>query len=494
MRPILFDLLHTLKSRTTVGFFILVILISIAGAATFSVYTIHPSTNPPNIYEAYYVSNDSFHIVNYVYDSYGDPISGANVSFHMFTNNSYVNSTTDTEGYGNITLGSVNISQTINGSEKFTILGSTYNRSITLNVNAITNPENSAPWGPTWGSYDEYIGTYKAVSVYNPRNTYLKDIILFYLGKNGQPSGAVNVSIEESTLSAKPPLIPIGSASGFYNKIFKPNPRNLQQGAFYLVKVNTSNQSISLPYSSVSFQPDISGFLLETELPSNQIGVDAAISINNMFPAIVGLVSLLMVYTNLSRVTSSNVVESIISKPISLRKLVFSKFVAIDVSLIAMSVIVPVSMDLYSILTIGFAMPEYYLMVLILGLSLSALSFTSLLFLVSSYIRSIPLFLGISIGIVLFTSVFWSLIVNSIALDLTGYAINTPLFESIELRSSYFTPNLGILSSYDILSRTIPYYSLYQYHPTVVTMIAGGLLWVMITLLIWLYRFSKIDQ
>ncbi|QRF76547.1 ABC-type transport system involved in multi-copper enzyme maturation, permease component [Thermoplasmatales archaeon] len=491
MKPMLFDVLHTLKSKLSMGVVLFIILISLAGASTFSVNTVRPSQGPPNIYEVYYVSNSTFHVVNYVYNSYGQPFPNVPVSLHLSP--FYANGTTNQEGWGNLSTGILNMSRTYNGTERLVIQGTTYNLSITLNSLAITDLGGVSPWGVAWSSYDPLIGIFHVDTVYSQRDPYLRDILLFYIGDHGQPSGKVNVSITRSTTAGTSAPIQIGSASDFYLHRFIPDPSYLEPGAYYQFTETAINATAANSDQFIPYQPAVVGYLLEIANPRQQIGETAATSIEDFFPAVIGLIALLLVYTNLTRISNSGIEQSIISKPLSRRGLVTSRFIATSVVLVGVAIATPVTMDIYAVLTIGASMTEAYLLVLILGLSLTAVALCSLFFMLSSFIKSDPVFLGVGIGVVLVTSILWNPIVWALAMGITGDALGTYNVQSFIMFSNYLTPYVGVLNSYYMLGGSLSESISTPYDPTVYRMLIGVIVWIGITALLWLYGFSRAD-
>ncbi len=490
MKPLLFDLLHTLKSKVSIGVVLFIILISLAGASTFSVYTARPSQGPPNIYEVYYVNNSSFQVVNYVYNSYGQPYANVPVSLHL---SSYINTTTNQEGWANLSTGILNMSRTYNVTESLVIQGTTYHLGITLNSLAVTDPSAVSPWGGAWANYDPLIGSFYVHTVYNQRDPYLMDILLFYIGDQGQPSGKVNVSISRSTEAGASPPIQIGSASDFYLHRFIPDPSYLEPGAYYQVIETGINASATNSDQFIPYQLAVGGYLLEIANPRQQIGETAATSIEDFFPAVIGLIALLLVYTNITRISNSGIEQSIISKPLSRRGLVTSRFIATSVVLVGIAIAAPVTMDLYAVLTIGTSMPETYLLVLILGLSLTAVALCSLFFMLSIFIKSDPVFLGAAIGVVLVTSILWTPIIQTLAVGITREALAAYKAQSFIMFSNYLTPLLGVLNPYYMLSGTLSDNISTPYDPTVFRMLISGIAWIGITALLWLYGISRAD-
>ncbi len=492
MRAILFDIIHALKSKIAIGVVILILIISILGSSGFSVGIPHPDNSQPNIYMAYYIKNDAFHIVNFAYNTYGIPIADMPVSISGAFS---LKEKTNNAGFSNLSFAPSNMSGMYNITEVFQYRGNNFYENVTLTENALRQNLTYNPYG----RFDQCIGAYFTTSVYDRRDPYLKDILVIFVGINGTPSAYVGAYIGRSTAQGTSAgNISIGSASDFYVARFNPDPSDLVPGAFYGVSIikKAGNGSGILPQiqiqGSLSSGYCICGYVLEYASPQKQIGELASEYVNSFFPVVLGLLALLVVFSNLTRLTTSGVMESITSKPISKKELIISRYIASAVILLILSVVAPISMDIYAYLTLGFFMETKSLLVLIISLYLVSLAFIGVFFTITGATKSETSFMGIGILTVFILTLFWSTIISSIT-GLTGLYSGSYLVHSMTMFSSYLTPVGPIHLSYYYLSNALATQMPTPYDPTIWKIVLDGIVWCAITAWIGFKLNSRTD-
>ncbi|MHB1469981.1 MAG: ABC transporter permease [Thermoplasmataceae archaeon] len=480
MRAILFDIIHTLKSKTTISAIALILIISILGSSGFSVGIPHPDNSRPSLYMAYYISGDTYHVVNLAFNTYGIPIEDMQVSVSGAFS---LNERTNNAGFSNLSFKPNNISATYKITEEFQYNGNNFYENVTLNENAL---RQNLTYNPS-SIYDPWIGTYYTTAIYDQGDPYLKDILVIFVGLNGSPSQHVSVYIGRSTAQGTSSgNVSLGNASDFYVVRFNPNPADLVAGGFYGVTIHRTDGNASgapphdpIPDSSLS-GPVIGGYILEYAVPQEQIGGLASAYIKTLFPVVIGLLALLIVFSNVTRLTNSGIVESITSKPISKRELIVSRYVASVIIMLILSVIAPASMDLYGYIALGFFMGTRTMFVLIASLFLTSSAFIGTFFIITGFTKSETSFMGISVLIVTILTLFWSTIISSIT-SLTGLYSGSYLVHSMTMFSNYLTPLGPIYLSFTYLSNSLATELPTPYDPTVWKIILDGITWCAIT-------------
>ncbi|MHB1622660.1 MAG: ABC transporter permease subunit [Cuniculiplasma sp.] len=491
---LLFDFIHVIRSRFTILMIAFIILLSIPIGTSFTVNITRPNANSPQIYDVYYLSNNSFHIVDFEYNVYGDPVHNAASSFNVNcgSSNYTIHLNTNRAGFVNYTFAPANITQFYSATQVFCYNNLEFFANITLSERALLNNKSDFQYR----SLDPNIGVYKPVCVYNQRDPYLKDILLFYMGLNGSSSPAVNITLVESTTSGLVNISNMGKFSGFYVSRLIPNAKLLEPCAPYRLSIRSGSEKIIAWTASIAnFQPLVGGMTLELANPQQQIAGLAAGSLNAYFPIIIGLLSAFTVYINYFRLETTNSIEGIISKPISRRKLASSRYSASIFSLLIFSIVGPLAMDLCGYINIGYFMQFGSLLTLMIGLFLASTIITGLLFILSKLARSEGVFFGISFAIIIFTALLWNGIFQTIAIDITHLAMFTRQTEEITLLAEYINPlgpiflsTLSIpgVTSTFIANRVIPSFSASNpFFPDLTKVIIEGVLWTAITTAIW---------
>ena len=240
------------------------------GASSFSVSVPHPDNSKANLYMAYYLKNDTYHVVNYFYNTYGDSISKMPVSF---TGSVSLSKTTDIAGYANLSYVPSNLTKWYNITEEYTYGGVKNFYHLTLNKKS--------------NGYD--IGTYSISTVYNKTNPYLCDLMVFYVGLNGSKSTSIDVTlVKQLRTYISNDIINITINSTFYVARVVPPESRLSTDALYSVHIENKNIKNAVPSQAPIgiINPgglNFSGFLLKMPTAQQQLASEASGFINSFF-------------------------------------------------------------------------------------------------------------------------------------------------------------------------------------------------------------------
>jgi ABC-type transport system involved in multi-copper enzyme maturation permease subunit len=509
MRSIFFDAIHTTKKWSTVFILIFVILISMLGASSFSVGVPHPDNSKANLYMTYYLKNDTYHVVNYFYNTYGDPISKMPVSF---TGSVSLSKTTDTAGYANLSYGTSNLAKWYNITEEYTYGGVKNSYHLTLNKISIFNHTSQKFLNqkgvvtsryslciPQCKSncYDPLIGTYSISTVYNKTNPYLSNLMVFYVGLNGSKSNSINVTfVKQLRTYISNDIINMRINSNFYVARVVPPESKLSTDAAYGVRIDSKNTKNAVPSQAPIgiINPGglmFGGFILKLPTAQQQLASDASSYINSFFSVILGIVAAFITFSTFTNITNSGVYESIISKPISRKELIASRYGVSIFLMLMISVMAIISMDIYGYLKTGFFINNTDTGLLIVSMFLTSAALISLFFILSGITKRDVSFIGISVMLSMILSLFWSPIISSIAVNSTHYVATALSSQNILVGSNYFTPFGPIYLSYYYLNFHTATLISTRFNPTIPYIIILGILWVVILAILGMMINSK---
>ncbi len=484
MRSPWFDLLSILKSKLAIGLLLLVLLTSAASATSITVSSVSPSQNP-SLYHAYYNENGTYHIVNFIFDAYGNPIKGVNINLSIFSRS--WNRSTNDAGFANLSIPGLVQNRTYQVTENYSYSGNNYSYKFLLEGTV-----------PEWG-----IGTYKIYTVYNYRDPYLMNILLVYTGSNGSTSGPVDVYIaQNSVIQSNSTPVLVGTATNFCDALIVPPVTLLSPDMLYSITVVPTN------VTAARFQPDqvnITGYTLETANPSEQLANQAADIVDGSYLFIASIVSVMIAYSFYGRLTTTNKIEGIVSKPITRRQLFFSRYFATLILLLAMSTLTMGSMDVYAFAVTGFWISTIPMLEMILGIFLSCASLAGLAMVVSSFSKSDLLGIGIPIALAIVLSLLWIPIMQVVTAALgfgsginsTYAALHRAEFMNVWVLSYYLNPLGSLTLASSLTTGYLPSVmysvSFSSFEPTVSGFFLDGLIWVVLTFLLGLFR-SRVTE
>jgi ABC-type transport system involved in multi-copper enzyme maturation permease subunit len=478
MKSLWFDLLSALKSKLAIGLLLVILLLSVVSAAGISVSQVSPGQTA-NLYHAYYYENGTYHIVNFVYDSYGNPVD--NINIHLNVSGRHESHITDNAGFANLSVTGLNRNQTYTVIENYTYLESEYSIGFTLLTSELNYTSEN----------------YNIYTVYNQRDPYLMNILLVYTGKNGSTSGPVDVYIAQNSVerfNATPVLV--GTATNFNDVVIVPPENLLSPDVLYSITVVPFNASGAV------LRPDqvaITGYTLETAVPSKQLAYQAAGIVDGSYLFVAAIVSVVAAYSFYGRIVTTGSAEGTVSKPITRKQLFISRYFATQTLLLSMSVLTMGSMDLYAYVVTGFWISAIPILEMILGIFLSNSALAGFAMLISSSSKSDLLAIGIPLVLAIVLSVMWGEVIQSVdaALGLSGNYVflHKSEYMNVWVLLYYLNP----LGAQTLTSSMITGYSgifsvsFSSYRPTVLRVFFIGVIWVVIAFSFGLVKSSATD-
>lgn len=479
MKPLLFDLLSSFRSKLTIGIVLLILLISILGSGNFKISEFQTDSTSANLYSVYYYENGSYHIINFIYNTYGDPIG--NIEIQALVDGSIITLNTSAQGFANFSYSMNGLSARYTFLENYSYLGTNYSYPITLTHNDTS---------PGYNSYDGYLNYHLAIPVNNPSNPFVRSILIIYVGNNGSKSPPSKIYIT----SGNNRQTLIGQTPSFY--VYKANlgPAVLSPGSLYQITVMNVTSPPPKPLSGTV----TTGYQLEIADPSHQLAIQASSFIEGFYGTIIGLASLFISYSYYGKLRTTGTIEGVISKPISRRELFLSRYLAATIVMAIESVVAVTSMDLFAHMRTGFYIPTTDTTLIFMAIFLSASSVTGVFMNLSNFLRTDISMIGISVAIALVLTLLWGGVIQEVnlAFGLTGY-LNAAHFVTVELLLYYLNPMGGIILSATHITGSLPSalfpVSLSELNPYPSLIVLQGVVWILATFSMGLFLSKRSD-
>jgi len=483
IRPFLYDVRKTITSKTVLILIAIILLISLA---------IIPFTSRSNVNTGgfsqpailYYYSNGGYHFLDYLFNGFGDPISGVAVTLTLVTGASnYTQSgTTDSSGLASISISALS-------GNYFATVKNTYSSELATSFSSYLN---AAPAGDIL-----YLSSSPFSTVTDKHNSSKVDVQVFYAAPGGGlPSGyslyyrLVPASFPFPTKPApfnQTQMTFLGNLST-YHQIFDPSiPAGTDpQGTawFEIFAPNrTAVESANYPV----------GLLRQSQIPIN-VSNAAAFFFSTILGFFIPLMTIIGSYSSYGKDRLTGVLESILSRPITRRGLAMSRFLS---TLAAFSIAIVASVGVVDVVlnaVAGSFLPQNYALAIIAGLVVEVAAFTGLIFLLSHLVKSTGLLLGISIGLFVVLDFFWGLIVFALTLLLGGAQGSFVGIQATYL-SYYANPAqfLNLVNAYVLQSSLGAFVLPSSYGVTLPAIVLDGVLWAVAPFIIFLYLAVKRD-
>ncbi|MHB8565606.1 MAG: ABC transporter permease [Nitrososphaerales archaeon] len=493
--PIFYDFRRTLRSKPALIAIAVVILLCLIVANNDSSANRQAILGSNHIYDVAYLNSGGYHFLTYASDPFGAPVSGVYSQFNLSNSQSgqnySVSGTTNSSGLSLLTIGAP--------------ISSNYLASfLPHDCNSRCFPEPfpiknlSLDGGPV--SYPGSIFS----TVVDSSNISRSLLQVFYVGSNGTlpdnyktyykitndspPQNVTNKISAASFPYSESNMTFLGTLSK-PDQIFRiPFPSSISSLATVNVEIFASNGTFiygeALPISA--YNPN---FGIES------ISEEAISIFSGYLGFLIPLVVIMGSFSSYGRDRVTGVLESVMSKPVTRRGLVFSRYLA---TVLGMTLATSIAIALVDVI-FGYFFSDAYLSPLFLSSTFGALfvevgAFAGLTFLVSHLVRSTGALIGLSIGLFILFLFFWSSISSALMLA-AGLAPFSDGGIHLQIALDFLNPLEYTTLVYSFLTQTFltdPITSA-QYGLNVISLVVAGILWVALPLYACLRLAAKRD-
>lgn len=496
MKPLLYEIKRTLTSKFVIAMIIVIILIALA--AGFGIKSSLANNNPSpaqSVYteNGYYYDNGSYHLVNYAFNGYGQPMQNVNFNFTLSSPHTKTYSAvTGSDGFANFTVSAINASTLFNLPENYSYVTQSGNEHGYSLFNLI-NPTNAS----NLKLYQllSHTDQYNMRIVENPNNPLISQILLFYLGTNGTPSPAVKVyymgfnisnpayTLQSSNLTESN-MNYSQSLPSFYATTINVNfPLNSTYQDFVLGFFNSSNglYGYAGPFSGVVH-------------PLNPSGVNSLFLsiIDGLLGLFIPLMAVMSGYITYGKDKTTGILESVLVRPVTRSGALTSRYLANVVAILVASAISLFVMDAF----FGFYLKSYLTITVILqslwALFVESAAFIGIVYIFSHIFKSQGALLGISIALFLVLDLFWSIIIEIVLTTGFHYTIFSASYTSALYKLYFVNPGsyFSLITNFIISPQNL---GLPTYGITATNLAIAGVLWIIIPVSIAYYISRKRD-
>lgn len=347
----------------------------------------------------YYFENSSYHIVNFVHNAYGEPYQGAAYSIQVNGHN--YSAVSDRAGYANITIPESSTIGVSSLDELHNVGTSSFPYSVPINS---SNPIFLA-------GENLYNVSYVITGVYNPNNPRLNNVLIYYLGENGNPSPNVNIywssnyetisSGSSNSSSVNSTLIK--TVGGFRNIIITPNIP-YRSGVYanqkeFFITVTGDRNSGFIQTTAVSLVQEISPSTAY-EFIFSELG-----STFQIFVPLIAIVSSYQLYA-FDRI--NGVIESVLVRPVKASQVLAIRYLSNSISLVIPIMAAVEILNLFSIVDLGVSIPPSMVALIIWAFVIESLAFIGIIFMLSHITRNNIRVIGLSIFLYFVFNVLWT--------------------------------------------------------------------------------------
>lgn len=488
IRPFLYDVKRTLTSKTVIILIAIVVLISLAIIPLTGISNgISRFGAQPNI--LYYYDNGSYNFIDWVHDSYGDPLNGIRVTITLTGNQNYTGSgSSDNTGLIYISIAAPLQPSAQVGNYRITIADST-NGASSSSIGTYLNPP------PSLGQAAILTGTAFS-SVQDKHNSSIANLEVFFAAPHGKVPTGYSVYYRIDTPRTNPPskyppynkteMRFLGNMTTEYHALMNPIiPNGTDPGSTVWTELFAPNNSTAIQTSQFSI------FDLRQQRGPIDVNNIATVFFTSIIGFFVPLVVIIGSYSSYGKDRLTGVMESILSTPVTRRGLAISRFSS---TILAFTIAVAGSIGIVDVLLNrigGSSLGQDYILAILGGLVVEIVAFTGLIFLVSHLVKSTGLLLGIGIGLFVVLDFFWGIIIFAITLALGGTSGSFTSQQAAYL-SFYANPAqfLNLINFYVFQASTG---TAANYGVTLPGIVIAGLLWAIVPFILFLYLAMKRD-
>ena len=513
MRDFFYDFRRTFTGKFTIVMIVLIVLssvgISYAGAVLSSSGSSGASPQAtayilPEIYQAH---DGGYNFSLYAVNGYGQPVTGLDLN----TNVSLLNYTINVKSVQSSVVSMANFTEKTNGQgfSYFSIGGNSSVNLVQLNYHAayknglgayqrtaelfINN--NTVTFAPNTISASYKIlknstNVLYTMKVANPSSQYLANEFVYYAAPNGTPSPTLNVyyHVGNGTSSSS---LPPASISNFtlYKSI---------SGSDHYVLTLPLTKTANLKQVSVALT-NSTGTILGGNTDAFYSSVSTAAVLQALlqvpYEFLIPIIGIFSAYFYYGKDKTSGVLESVITRPVTKGRLFMSRYVGSAVTFLLALLIAIFLSDYVLLHYTGSLMSWTSFFGIVFGYTIEAIAFSGIMYILAQFVKSQGALLGIGIGLFFLLVFVWGVIVDAIlyllhtnvatsagySLSITLGAISPTFYPSMitSYVTGYYPPTFGITSS-----STAPLFSASSLGITLTSVVAVGIVWILIPSLI----------
>ena len=414
IRPFLYDVEKTITSKTVLILVAITLFISLAIIP----FTGRTTTNTQGFSQPgviFYHDGGGYNFLNYLYNSFGDPLVGVTVTVTVTlsgTNNYTQTVVTNSSGLALVTI--IAPPPAPNSPNYYVTVKDAFPGGSSSSFSTFINTPSSGDI--------RFLSSSPFATIVDKHNSSKLNIQVFYAAPYGRlPSGySVYYKLVPQSFpypKANPfnqsQMTFLADLTSYYQVLDTPIPSGADQSStvwFELFAPNmTAVESANYPV----------GLLRQSRSPVNVSNV-AAFFFSGILGFFVPLMAIIGSYSSYGKDRLTGVLESVLSRPITKRGLATSRFLS---TLLAFSLAIMASVGLVDIVlnqVAGSVLPQDYVLAIIAGLVTEVAAFTGLIFLLSHLVKSTGLLLGIGIGLFAVLDFSWGLIIFLLTVLLGG--------------------------------------------------------------------------
>jgi len=483
MKTVLYDFKRSFF-RLSVLLFIIIFALAGIGLSYLVANTIFSQvTNISVIGVATNTGNNTIKIIGVVLDKNGNSISNAEV-YILSNKTTIASTTTNSSGYFTLTLTpQINLEINIKSNE-----GNT-----SINIPQFINiPQSSAvfmkPSSFVYGSLGSPVPYPSSVQV--SVSSSQVGAILTNINKYTK-TGTLVIAMTEPNYDVYYTTTSPTTRGGL---TAMPVPSNLTYN--YLGKVT---DYISIFNININFSDNYLALKLQYKNSTNYLAfsysltsiaesriVTSTISSLGPFAEFFPVIFLYLVYAMVAKPRSTGALEFLLARPVTRREIYINRYIAGILTAFTASGILIITTYISMNILIGKTLDAYSFLLLYIGISGSLIAFFSLMYSISTFLRS-ALYLGLSIGLYMLLYMFWNVFVI-----LYTFTTQSNLYDILYL-TYYFNPN-GL---YNFITYFIQdNYGVMLTKTTVINniaIIASSLAWIIVPTILGYLKFKKIN-
>ncbi|MDG6933125.1 MAG: ABC transporter permease subunit [Nitrososphaerota archaeon] len=472
MNPLLYDVRRAFTSKGVLAVMIFIIVFSLAIIPLIGNSQV--SLPPPISQVAYSVIDEpnGFNILFYVYNSFGQPLSGVTLNVTSSTPGLFSQVTkSNSSGFAFMVIPYPNQNTT-------TSYLATLQSSLNSNVVGIQLLPPSSKIGSIELGQPEPPATLGTVA--DPNNSSRTDIFVFAVGPNfTKPDDSIYYQITAQNL---PPslsnMTPLSRVSNYVSSAYITVPSDANPADFLWIVLATSNGTILISEGS----PVQSYLSVAPQLNANELASTFFSSLLGLFVPLMAIIGAYSVYGR-DRVTG--ILESVLVRPVTRRGVLVSRYVSIVAAVTLATVITILIVDLIVWYEIKEALGMTFVLESVGSLFVEIAAFVGIIFIVSQFTKSTGALIGSGIGLFLVLDLLWSLLL-ALAVTATGVSFGSLSALRLQVDLSFVNPSqfIGLLQILQFRSLSGIPIQPSQFGITPVTLILTGALWVAVPVLL----------
>lgn len=540
--PLLYDIRKVFFSKTVLISMILLIGISFFLVSSFSVgsTTQFQSSNAQVL--SWYDNSGTYHFLVFETNQFGQPVSGVTVQANLSVDPFSIVSKTPITNPGSYPVyRGPTISTNSSGEAEFTInVPASYisevnaNYTVPIQIHAANGALSSSGGQPA--PYSQSITLANGSVVYSPvppgavvsisrnsirsvidsSNSQKRDLLVNWAGANGSLPTGYSVYYRFLNVTEICTQTQFGTQCGAQFNI----PPNLTEANMTLLgdltsyrqvfsppklEANLGNGSqvvfgIFCPNGTTAVSPETNSYSISEFYPSSQrISQQTANQLvfsfmTSVYSVLIPLIAIIGSYTLYGRDRVIGVLESVLVQPVSRRGLALSRFFS---TFIGMAIAISIAMGVVDGLVMYYTnlfLSTTFLLASIGAFLVELAAFIGIMMLLSRVLKSTGLLIGIGIGLFLVFDFLWSVIL-ALVLELTRTGFGSTDYIGYLIAGDFVNPAqfIQLVITYLTSQSSGVLISPSQYGITIPSILATGILWVVLPLAGFLYLATKRD-